>query len=120
MPATTNVSKGDTITLVATCTDPDGACKDVKIWVEETTTTTFSDGTASTTGPGLLGNPSAENVDSTSKIGDVASKQLTTAFNVKTFNIPAPNTSIRIRAWADGLNFSAAKSTTADMTLKFP
>ena len=119
-PATANIAKGDTITLWANCTDPDGGCKDVKIWVEKTTTVTNSDGTATTTGPGLLGNPSAEAADTTSKVGDVVPKQLIVTFKVEDFKAPAPNTSIRIRAWAEGLNFSNGKSTTKDLTLNFP
>lgn len=119
-PITASVTNGDRVVLWGNCTDPDGGCKNIQIWVERTTWKHYANGTTSQAGPGLLGGPEAESPDTVSKIGDQARKQRTVSLDVEDFKSVPANTSIRLRAWAEAYNFSGTKSTSKDLVLNFP
>jgi hypothetical protein len=111
---------GEVVTFIANGTDPDGGVKTVQIWAEETTCTPpDSDGLVSCSGPGLSGQPIAENrdPDQNKKPGDTAAKS-----RLVTFNLSVPNGSGSYEAKVSAVveNFSGEKKTTPKVTITRP
>jgi hypothetical protein len=108
--------------MIAAGTDNDGGIQDIQIWVEKTTWIINPNGTETQEGPGLLGNPSAGNPDTTSKLGDQVLKKRIASFNVEDFKAPGnpANRKVRIRVWAVAINFAGDKSQSNPITFDWP
>jgi hypothetical protein len=117
----TRTADGADISLVAGAFDDESGVRAVSIWVETTVTCT-EDGTATTFGPGLLGNPSAEarddRVDPTSASRNLA---VTLGLNRSDFHKcpQGAQASRRARVWAEAENFAGGKNRTKTLTLSF-
>lgn len=112
------VGGNDAITLLAVGNDPEGV-KDIQIWIQETwwfaNPTT---GIVSQRGPGLLGAPEKQNVDSSTS-GTVCSSRATN-LKLDVGQRRAGATQYRARSWAKALNFSNKESTTSQATFNWP
>jgi hypothetical protein len=112
-PFTTSVGANDIVTLIASGSDPEGI-QDIQIFIEETASSV-----GSTTGPGLVGAPSASNRDSTAPRGKGCSSRLAT-LNLDIAKLRRGATSLRIRAWATAVNFGGTEVKTDVVVLNWP
>jgi hypothetical protein len=93
----------------------DGGAKSIGIWVELTRSCTNPDGTVTTTGPGLIGGPTAENRDQRQNPTTGARNLVVTYDLGQHFQRCAG----QVRVWAEGENFAGGRTRTKVFTLRF-
>lgn len=118
-PVTVQVRGNEEVSLVAKGEDIDGGCQDVQIWVESTTWRN-SGGIQSQTGPGLLGSPTASAPDTISKPGDQARKTCLLTHKLNVAQLRGGADRMRLRIWAEAVNFHGTRVSSAPLTLEWP
>lgn len=119
--ATVKISGNEEVTLNAVCTDNDGGCKDIQIWVGIRRWGTNPDGTAWVSGPGLLGAPEASNPDRVAqRPGDRAQTERVATDKIKISLPAAGRTKVRYEIWAVAKNFHGGQSQSKQLMLEAP
>lgn len=116
---TSMITPNEEISLAAKGTDADGGCQDIQIWVETTTWKQNPDGSMTQTGSGLQGMPTASNPDLSAKSpGDQARKERLLTHKVDIAQLRGSADRIRIKVWAEAVNFHGGKSKTGVVSLE--
>jgi hypothetical protein len=119
-PQQASAKPGEVVTFIANGSDPDGGVKTVQIMADVTTCSPpDTDGSVSCSGPGLSGQPIAENrdPDQTRKPGDTAAKSRLVTFNL---SVPGGSGSFEAKVSAVVENFSGERKTTPQVTITRP